>query len=396
MAKITRSLPIIKWTEAFQDFLHQVIGVRTIPLTYVIRTTVDVLAAMPLLQPNQLHSDLHGSVEAELVAQALHAPALFQDDNSVVYYHLEEATSGTTYAASIKPFQRRKDGRGAWTALTMQYAGKDKWESKIKRQDDLLYTRQWKGQLNFHLEGFIAQHRTAFISMQQCTDHVEYQLLNEHAQVGCLLEGIVCLHASLQAAMASNQTDDGADGMWNNFKVAAAHILPYDPVAKKRAAAGSKCMAKQIALAEVGDVREISSASKVSIGKSGVHLKYHTPNEYHKLNDEQKTELQEWRANTSDSKKPAKQHKQAKHNNNKTFNKKQVSVTIAKEVKKAFDKKANGDGENNEPAEIDAEEYITSMVQATVSKLTTTTNNATAKPKVTLKSILKQSKNGQP
>ena len=66
--KIKRSLPIIKWTEAFQDFLHRVIGVRTIPLAYVIRTTVDVLAAMPALQPNQPHSDLHGSVEAELVA----------------------------------------------------------------------------------------------------------------------------------------------------------------------------------------------------------------------------------------------------------------------------------------------------------------------------------------
>ena len=75
--KITRSLPIIKWTEAFQDFLHQVIGMRTIPLAYVIRITVDVLAAMPALQPNQLHSNLHGSVAVELVARALHAHALF-------------------------------------------------------------------------------------------------------------------------------------------------------------------------------------------------------------------------------------------------------------------------------------------------------------------------------
>ena len=75
--EITRSLPIIKWTKAFQDFLHQVIGVRTIPLVYVIRTTVDVLVPMPVLQPNQPHSDLHGSVEVELVAQASHAHALF-------------------------------------------------------------------------------------------------------------------------------------------------------------------------------------------------------------------------------------------------------------------------------------------------------------------------------
>ena len=75
--KITRSLPIIKWTKAFQDFLHRVIGVRTIPLAYVIRTTVDVLVPMPALQPNQLRSDLHGSVEVELVARVSHAHALF-------------------------------------------------------------------------------------------------------------------------------------------------------------------------------------------------------------------------------------------------------------------------------------------------------------------------------
>ena len=35
--KVSKKLPIIKWTEAFQDFLSRVIGVRTIPLAYVIR-----------------------------------------------------------------------------------------------------------------------------------------------------------------------------------------------------------------------------------------------------------------------------------------------------------------------------------------------------------------------
>ena len=35
--KISKSLPVIKWMEAFQDHLHHVIGVRMIPLAYVIR-----------------------------------------------------------------------------------------------------------------------------------------------------------------------------------------------------------------------------------------------------------------------------------------------------------------------------------------------------------------------
>ena len=34
--KITKALPIIKWTEAFQDFPNRVIGARMIPLAYVI------------------------------------------------------------------------------------------------------------------------------------------------------------------------------------------------------------------------------------------------------------------------------------------------------------------------------------------------------------------------
>ncbi len=79
-------------------------------------------------------------MEVELVARAAHNHALYRDDNAKVYYLLEEATRTTSYSASIKPFQRMKDGRAAWLALTSQYAGKDKWEQELKKQDDLLHT----------------------------------------------------------------------------------------------------------------------------------------------------------------------------------------------------------------------------------------------------------------
>ena len=170
--KISKALPVIKWTEAFQDFLHRIIGVRLIPLAYVIREKVAVPAAAPPLATDQPHSTLHGSVEAELVARASHGHPLYRDDNSAVYYALEEATRTTIYAASIKPFQHATDGRGAWLAMIGQYAGEDKWQSEIKRQDDLLHTRQWKGQSNFSLESFIGQHRNAFVSMTQCAELV--------------------------------------------------------------------------------------------------------------------------------------------------------------------------------------------------------------------------------
>ena len=111
-------------------------------------------------------------MEGELVARAAHTHALYRDENSVVYYHLEEATRGTSYAASIKPFQRGKDGWGAWKALTSQCAGQDKWEAEIKHQEQLLLTRVWKGQSNSSLENFISQHRNAFVSVQASAEHV--------------------------------------------------------------------------------------------------------------------------------------------------------------------------------------------------------------------------------
>ena len=37
------------------------------------------------------------------------------------------------FADSIKPFQQTKDGRGAFAALSAQYASLDKWEAQLKR-----------------------------------------------------------------------------------------------------------------------------------------------------------------------------------------------------------------------------------------------------------------------
>ena len=68
------------------------------------------------------------------------------------------------------------------------------------------------------LEGFIAQHQNAYISTQQCSEHVEYHLPNEHTRAAYLLEGIQYPDPGLQAAMVSVRTDDGPDSMRNKFE----------------------------------------------------------------------------------------------------------------------------------------------------------------------------------
>ena len=134
------------------------------------------------------------------------------------------------------------------------------------------------------------------LSMSACAEHVQYQLPNEHSHVGFLIDAIQCADAGLQAAMASVKMDNGPNGLRNNFERAVSHLLPYDPVAKKRAT-GIKRGSALISLAEAHDGPNMTIAAnnvKPSIGKTGVHLRYHKHHEYKKLMHEQHRELSEW------------------------------------------------------------------------------------------------------
>jgi hypothetical protein len=386
--KITKALPIIKWTEAFRDYLHRVIGVRTIPLAYAIRPEAAV-PAIGTIAAGAPHSTEHGAIETELIARASHGHPLYREDNSAVYYKLEEATRATSYAASIKPFQRTKNGREAWLALSNQYAGNDKWEAEIKNHEQLLHTRLWKGQSNFTLERFIAQHRNAFVSMQAAAEHVTYQLPNEHSRVGYLLDAIQCSDAGLQAAMASVKTDQAANGLRNNFEATATHLLPYDPVQKKRVDhAGGKRNSADISDATGEEVNVSAFGAKKGIGTSGVHLRYHSITEYKKLSREEKEELREWRKNNGKGK--GKDGQKKPRSDTAKAIASAVEKKVAEKMKAMEDKKTNGD---------EAEAYIMSIFQKYSGQATNATiSDVAAKPATTptLKSILKRVKNSKP
>ena len=297
--KISRTLPIINWTEAFYDFLHRVIGARTIPLAYVVRQEVNVPNAAPPLATGQPYAEEFGSVEAEMIARASHGHPLFREDNAAVYYLLEEATRSTGYAASIKPFQRQKNGRAAWLAIVGQYAGEDKWRALIKASEEIIHNRRWKGTSSFTLEKFIGQHRSAFVSLSQCAEHVPYQLPNELSRVTYLLDNIESMDPPLQAAMALVRNDNGPTGKMHDFEATASFILPHDPVAKKRAQASTPTKRTNAEISDATVVKESggsSSNSKVRVGpKTGVEFRFHTKAEYKNLTQDQRAELKEFR-----------------------------------------------------------------------------------------------------
>ena len=90
--------------------------------------------------------------------------------------------------------------------------------------------------------------------------------------------------------------------MRSDFEKAAAHLLPYDPIARKRAAGTKRPVAN---ISDTWGIHgtnasaiKISEATakdgNVSIGKTGVHLRYHTNSKYRELSTAQNKELSEW------------------------------------------------------------------------------------------------------
>ena len=73
-------------------------------------------------------------VEDDIIARDTYNQTLYHDDNALLYFYLKEATRSTMYTSSIQPYSRRKDGSGAWFPITNQYARKDKWGDKLKKQ----------------------------------------------------------------------------------------------------------------------------------------------------------------------------------------------------------------------------------------------------------------------
>ena len=69
--------------------------------------------------------------------------------------------------------------------------------------------------------------------MQAASEHVHFQIMNEHSRIGYLLTAINCGDTGLQASMASIKTDENPTGLHNSFEAAVSHMIPYDPFQKK-------------------------------------------------------------------------------------------------------------------------------------------------------------------
>ena len=120
--------------------------------------------------------------------------------------------------------------------------------------------------------------------------------------------------------------DTGDGGKQGDFEAMAAHLLLYDPVAKKPSA-NTKQPHSLVSDVEGTTVTVAEANVKAGTGKTGVHLCWHTKSEYAKLSSPQKKELYEWCMANPDQTKPPKDHQGAHKGKgkDKLYTKKQLS-----------------------------------------------------------------------
>ena len=284
----------LKWVDSFKDCLSRTYGLRHTPLSYVIRDVVDpVPEEDDPLEPSKSYGS-SGSVVDELVLRLDHDDPLYKTDNKTVYLMLEEATRSSSCASAVKPYTKRKDGRAAFLSLVASHAGKDKWEKLVKDRTRFLMNTKWNGR-TYSLDKFINLHRTSYVQLVEASQYVDFQLPSEHTRVTYLLDSITNNDADIRAALGSIRIN--TDNMRNDFEQAATCLLPVDPYNKHKEKSNKPLQVTDVTL------------KNKSASKTGVDLRWHTPDEYRKLSKDQRAELYEWQRSKEGRDVTAKQKK---------------------------------------------------------------------------------------
>ena len=232
----------------------------------------------------------------------------------------------------------------------------------------------WKGNTNFSLESFITQHRAAHVSLERCAQAVPLQVPNERTRVIHLLDAIQCDNAAIQAAAAHVKSDETPGGLQSNFERAAAYLIQFDPVVKKR-----KALSKGIHTISGVSHEGNKLKKKQNRGASGVEFRYYKPEEYRSLSDDQKNELREHRKRKGHS---GQSNENKGKGNNKQRKIKDHVISALKEIVQE---------ESQQDHEKDARELIISVVKNMTTQENGTPSSSKNKTKeTTLSSIIKR------
>ena len=212
----------MKMLELIREHLRETLGIQQIPLAYVIRSEVtpDPIKPIQILKPILL---VNNSFHDKLIARAFHDHPNYADDNAMVLDILVGCLGEMEYLTSLKPFLKKRDGRGGLLALETQNLGDSKWDMIIKRAEQMVLNIHWNGKNNkYTFDRHIVSHRAAHNDIFRESESTEYEPSNGHTQVQMLLNSIVSSDIKVVSVVTTILVDTTKR---NNFADAADVLM---------------------------------------------------------------------------------------------------------------------------------------------------------------------------
>lgn len=334
--RLSKDKVVHKWLEQFNQYLADKIGARNAPFTYLTRPDAQPPAHLATRAPDQPYSLIYESIEQELKFRVTHDHTLGKSDNNSLFQLIDRAVAGHDVSATVAPFRRKQDGRGAYLAIVTQHAGKSVWDRSVKDAMAVLQTRTWSGTTSVTLLQHTSMQRKAYIQLVEAGEHVPAELPGGRQRVSYLLDSLKTDNPKMLAGTAAVEQDE--TGKRVSFEDSVAFLLQFDPVVAKNVKA--KGLGVNVS-ATTGD----KTAGGVTVGKSGVELRWHEPQKFSKLSKEQKAELSEWNKTTNPQKDGGKKTKSERGKSNEKWKKARIaSVSKAnKELMEAMTESHNAD-----------------------------------------------------
>jgi hypothetical protein len=213
-----------KTMDALQDYFSSVLGETKAPLAYVIR---DVAAVPPEANDPAANYD---TPENEMIARMPHQDTAVPPQNLPTYIHdrskvwqaISEVTKDDKCWTYVKPFQRSRDGRGAFQALHTHYLGANHVNNMASIAESKLAQAKYYGEKRrYNFESYISTLNEQFQVLNNLKRY-GYAGIDEASKVRRLNAGIKTdkLNAPKAQIMSSRALQDNFDdsvGLYQDF-----------------------------------------------------------------------------------------------------------------------------------------------------------------------------------
>ena len=278
---ISKTFTVMKYLDQLPTHLREMLGVANVPLVYIIRETVTPPNPLLALIADRPWSGGKTSVMDELIAHFPHEGPAYEAHNAQVFNLLAATLSGTSSMASIRRYQRARNGRQAYLDLVTHNLGLAKWEKTVKAAENVLSSRVWNGKNSrYPLKVHIPRHREAYNDLVRASHQITYAPPNETSRVRYLLSSIQTSDPTLCSAKTTIQADTAKK---DDFEIASNFIMTVAPARKPQQGRNQRIEALKITRNKRG---------KVKTGpKTGDEVRFYRRGEWSKLSKEEQDEV---------------------------------------------------------------------------------------------------------